>query len=66
VLDRDVLEGQSENEREIGAKKIDPLAVAPDVDAVSAPLRHGAGRRDRRMRDIRAAVLPPDRALLFT
>jgi len=66
MLDRDVLEGQFENEREIGAEKIDPLAVAPDVDALSGPLRHGAGRRDRRMRNIRPGILPPDRALLLT
>ena len=66
MLDRDVLDRQFEHEREIGAEQIDPLAVGPDVDAISGPLRHGAGRRDRRMRDIGAGILPPDRALLFT
>ena len=66
MLDRDVLDRQFQNQREIGAEKIDPLAVGPDVDAVlRGPLRHGAGRRDRGMRDIGAGVLPPDRPRRF-
>ena len=66
MLDRDVLDRQFEHQREIGAQQIDALAVGPDVDAVAAPLRHGAGRRDRRMRDIGAGILPPDRARRFS
>ena len=65
MFDRNVLQGQFEHQREIGAEKIDPLAVGPDMDAITAPLRHGAGRRNRRMGDIRAGVLLPDRAVLF-
>ena len=63
MLDRDVLDRQFEHQREIGAQQIDALAVGPDVDAVAGPLRHRAGRRDRRMRDIGAGILPPDGAL---
>ncbi len=65
MLDRDVLERQFEHEREVGAEKIDPLAVGPDADAILRPLRHGAGRRDRGMRQIGTAILPPHRARLF-
>ena len=46
MLDRDVLDRQFENQRQIGAQKIDALAVGPDMDAVAVPPRHGAGRRD--------------------
>ena len=66
MLDDNVFDRQFEHQREIGAEKIDPLAVGPDVDAPSAPLRDGAGRRDRGMREIRAGILPPDRADLCT
>ena len=62
VFDRDVFERQFEHQRKIGAEKVDALAVGPDMDPIARPLRHGAGRRDRSVRDIGAAVLPADRA----
>jgi hypothetical protein len=64
MLDRDVLDRQFEDQREIGAKKIDPLAVGPDPDTVTGPLRHGAGGRDRPVGDVGAGILPADRAPL--
>ena len=60
MLDRDVLDRQFENQREVGAQEIDALAVGPDMNAVAVPLRHGAGRRDRRVRNVGAGILPPD------
>ncbi len=65
MLYDNVFERQCEHQREIGAEKINPLAVSPDVDALSGPLRDGAGRRDRGMREIGAGILPPDRANLY-
>ena len=35
VLDGDVLDGQFENQRQIGAQQIDALAVGPDMNAVA-------------------------------
>ena len=62
VFDRNIFKRQFEHQREIGAKKVDALAVGPDMDLIAGPLRHSAGGCDRPMRDIGAAVLPADRA----
>ncbi len=62
MLDGDVLERQFEHQRKIGAEKINPLAMGPDLDALSGPLCNGAGRRDRGMREIGAGILPMDGA----
>ena len=67
MLDRDVLRRQFQDQREIVAQEIDALAVGPDMDAVLAvPLRHRAGGRDRRMRNVGADILPAQRARLLT
>ena len=51
MLDGDVLERQFENQRQIGAQKIDALAVGPDVDAVAGPTaRWRRTARSRRAR----------------
>jgi hypothetical protein len=65
VFDHDVLGRQFQDQRKIGPEQIDALAVGPDMDAVAAPLRHGTGRRDRPMRDIRPGILPPEYAFAF-
>src|SRR5260370_22585073 len=59
MLYANVFERICEHQREIGAEKINPLAVRPDVDARSGPLRDGAGLRERGMREIGAGVMSP-------
>ena len=46
VLDRNILDRQSQHQREISAQEIDALTVRPDVHTLAVPLRHGARGRD--------------------
>ena len=65
MFDGDVLDGNLEHQRHVGAQQIDALAVGPDMDAVAGPLRDCAGWRHRSMCDIGADILPFDRALYW-
>ncbi len=62
MFDRDVVGGKLEHQRKIGTQEIDALAMGPDLYFLAVPLRHGAGRRDRAVRDIRPGILPLERA----
>ena len=59
MLDDDPLRRQRQHEREIGAQIVHALRMRPDMHLVAAPLRDGAGRRDRRMGDERPRVGAP-------
>jgi len=57
MFDRDVVARNFQHQRKIGTQQIDALTMGPDLHPVAIPLRHGARRRDRAVRDIGTGIL---------